>query len=971
MTSLPAERYQALAWSHAGKRGASDSLAVLGAPTPGSGRVGRGRAGVTVATHVLTPTAPSTESRAAAARDLLQAALEDLSQEQLKRFRLKLRDAPLDGRSIPWGRLERADAVDLAMQLTQFYGPEPALDVTRKTLKRADVRDVAARLKEQRLQRERRVGDCQGPCLSVRSRLGRVWASSRHPSRFPVRRFTSPRARILGALEGGPNSLLRPPPRPCTFSRASPQVSLPGLGPSSPALLSVSEYKKKYREHVLQQHAKVKERNSRSVKINKRFTKLLIARESAPLVDEAPGLAEEQGPERARRSDTHTFNRLFGRDGEGQRPLTVVLQGPAGIGKTMAAKKILYDWAAGKLYHDQVDFAFFLPCRELLERPGTRSLAGLILDQCPHRSAPLRQMLARSERLLFILDGADELLPPPGPSEARPCTDPFEEADGARVLGGLMSKTLLPDARLLVTARATAPGRLQGLLCSPQCAEVRGFSDKDKKKYFHKFFRDERMAERAYRFVKENETLFALCFVPFVCWIVCTVLRQQIELGQDLSRTSKTTTSVYLLFTASVLSSAPAADGPQMQGELRKLCRLAREGILQHRAQFAEKDLERLELRGSKVQTLFLSKKELPGVLETEVTYQFMDQSFQEFFAALSYLLEDERDLTAPADSVGALLRGDTERRCHLTLTTRFLFGLLNTERMRDIERHLGGVVSERVKQDVLRWVQEQGQGRPRAAPEGAEETEAPGGAEEPEEDEGELNYPLELLYCLYETQEGAFVHQALRGWPELELERVRFSRMDLAVLSYCIRCCPAGQALRLVSCGLVPAQDKKKRKSLIKRLHGSLGGSSSQATMRKPQASPLRSLFEAMTDQHCGLNSLTLCRCKLPDSVCQDLSGALKEAPALRELGLLHNWLTEAGLRVLSEGLAWPQCRVQKLRVQQPCLQEALQYLISMLRQSPALTTLDLSDCQLSGPMVTYLCAALQHPGCRLQSLR
>lgn len=56
------------------------------------------------------------------------------------------------------------------------------------------------------------------------------------------------------------------------------------------------------------------------------------------------------------------------------------------------------------------------------------------------------------------------------------------------------------------------------------------------------------------------------------------------------------------------------------------------------------------------------------------------------------------------------------------------------------------------------------------------------------------------------------------------------------------------------------------------------------------------------------------LSRCKLPDSVCQDLSEALREAPALRELGLLHNQLSEAGLRVLSEGLAWPQCRVQKL---------------------------------------------------------
>lgn len=57
------------------------------------------------------------------------------------------------------------------------------------------------------------------------------------------------------------------------------------------------------------------------------------------------------------------------------------------------------------------------------------------------------------------------------------------------------------------------------------------------------------------------------------------------------------------------------------------------------------------------------------------------------------------------------------------------------------------------------------------------------------------------------------------------------------------------------------------------------------------------------------------LCRCKLSDSVCRDLSEALKEAPALTELGLLHNWLSEAGLRLLCEGLAWPQCRVKKLR--------------------------------------------------------
>ncbi|XP_037371545.1 NACHT, LRR and PYD domains-containing protein 6 [Talpa occidentalis] len=833
----------------------------------------------------------SVESRAAAARELLLAALEDLSQEQLKRFRHKLRDAPLAGRSIPWGRLECADAVDLADQLTHFYGPEPALDVARKTLKRADVRDVAARLKEQRLQR---------------------------------------------------------------------------LGPSSSALLSVSEYKKRYREHVLRQHATVKERNARSVKINKRFTKLLIAPEAAVLEDEPLDPADEPRSERARRSDTHTFNRLFSRDDEGRRPLTVVLQGPAGIGKTMAAKKILYDWAAGKLYQGQVDFAFFLPCRELLEGPATRSLADLLLEQCPDRGAPLRQILAQSERLLFILDGADEV-----PADAAPCTDPFEAAGGARVLGGLLSKALLPQARLLVTTRTAVAGRLQGRLRTPQCAEVRGFSDKDKKKYFYKFFKDERRAERAYRFVKENETLFGLCFVPCVCWIVCTVLHQQLELRQDLSRTSKTTTSVYLLFITSMLTSAPTAR-PQVRAELCKLCRLAREGVLARRTRFPECDLERLGLHGSEVQMLFLSKKELPGVLQTEVTYQFMDQSFQEFLAALSYLLEEQGAPGDPADGVGALLRRHTHPLGHLTLTTRFLFGLLNAERMRDIERHFGCAVSERVKQDVLRWVQEQGP--PRAAPELPQEAAGLGNAEEPEELEEpeERSFPLELLYCLYETQEAAFVREALRGLPRLVLERVHFSPMDVAVLSYCVRSCPAGQALQLAGCRLVAAQEKKKKKSLMRRLQSGLGGGASAPTAaRKPQASLLRPLCEAMTDPQCGLSNLTLAHCKVPDLACRDLAEALRRAPCLVELGLLHNALSAAGLRVLGEGLAWPQCRVHTLRMQQPSLQEALQCLLGVLHQRPALTTLDLSGCWLSEPTVTCLCAALLHPACRLQTLR
>ncbi|KAM6174054.1 LOW QUALITY PROTEIN: NACHT, LRR and PYD domains-containing protein 6 [Erethizon dorsatum] len=821
----------------------------------------------------------------AAGRKLLLAALEYLSQDQLKRFRHKLRDVLVDGRSIPWERLERANAVDLADQLTHFYGPEPAVDVARRTLKRANVRDVAARLKAQGLQR---LGEGEFPALR------------------PYLRISTP------------------------------------------------QFQKKYHEHVLQQHAKVNKRNVRSVKISQRFTKPLIAPESAaPREEEAErGPLEEPEGRRAWRSDTHTFNPLFGSDPEDRRPLTVVLQGPAGIGQTKAAKKILYDWVAGK-----VDFAYFLQCPELLERTDARNLSDLILDQCPGRCAPVLQMLAQPQRLFFILDGAE--LPGPGAFEVAHCRDPLEAASGARVLGGLLSKALLPLVRLPVTRAPPSPGSCTACSLAPQCAKVRGISDKDKK-CFYKFLKELR-AKRAYRFVKDNETLFALCFTPVVCWIVCTVLLRQLELGRNLSPTSKTTTSVYLLFLGNTPSSMGAKGPCMVGGGLRKLCHLARDRVLGLKV-FSERDLERLELRGSNVQH-FLIKKELLAVLETEVIYQFINPSFQEFFAALSYLLEDEGMPKVPVGALGTLLHKGIEGRSHLTLSTHFFFGLLSVEHVQDVQCYFSCMVLAHVKQDALQWVQ--GQGHPRVVPEGTDGTEGLNDTEKPEEEEEEEeeepNLPLELLYCLYETRDDTFVCQALSS-PELMLERACFSCMDLNVLSYCIRCCPAGQVLWLVSCSLVAGQEKKKR-SLAEQLKGS------QAAMKQLQVSPLQPLCEAMTDLQCGLSSLMMSHCKLSNWVC-DLSMALRGAPTLTELGLLHCRLSDADLRVLSESPAWPQYPVWTLRVLLPSPLEVFQYLIVLLRQSPTLTTLDLSNYHLPGPMVTYLCAVLQHPGCSLQTL-
>lgn len=95
--------------------------------------------------------------------------------------------------------------MDLAEQLTQFYGPEPALDVARRTLKKVDVHDVAARLKEQRAQRERGVSVAQVPAPPLHC----VWAES------------GPQ----GSDPGCPGGCPRPPKAPC--GAASRQVCLP------------------------------------------------------------------------------------------------------------------------------------------------------------------------------------------------------------------------------------------------------------------------------------------------------------------------------------------------------------------------------------------------------------------------------------------------------------------------------------------------------------------------------------------------------------------------------------------------------------------------------------------------------------------------------------------------------------------------------------------------------------------------
>ncbi|XP_069325595.1 NACHT, LRR and PYD domains-containing protein 14 isoform X2 [Eulemur rufifrons] len=649
----------------------------------------------------------------------------------------------------------------------------------------------------------------------------------------------------------------------------------------------------------------------------------------------------------------------------GEQPQMVVLQGAAGVGKTTLVRKAMLDWAEGNLYQQRFAYVFYLNGKEINQLKES-SFAQLISTDWPSTESPIETAMSQPSSLLFIIDSFDELNFAFEEPEFALCEDWTQEHPVSFLMSSLLRKVMLPESSLLVTIRLTASERLKPLLKSHyRYVELRGMSENARKEYIYQFFEDEKLAMKAFSSLRNNEMLFSMCQVPLVCWVVCTCLKQQLEKGGDVTLTCQTATALFTCYISSLFTLVDE-HSPSLpsQAQLSSLCYLAAKGIWTMTYVFYREDLRRHGLTKSDV-SIFLDVNILQRDVEYENSYLFTHLHVQEFLAAMFYMLKDNWEAGGhsfqPFEDVKLLLESKSYEDSHLTQMKYFLFGLLNEDRVRELEKTLNCKMSLKIKSKLLQCMEVLGNS---------------------EYSPSQLEF-LELFHSLCETQDEAFISQAMRYFPKVVINIC--GKTHLFVSSFCVKHC---QRLRTVKLSVTVVFEKMLNTSLPAEtwdgdhithcwqdlcsvLHTNEYLTELDLSHSYLDKLAMKIFCQDIRHPKCKLQKLLLRSVTFPVNGCQDISSCLIHNQNLLHLDLKGSDVGDNGVNSLCEVLKYPECKLQKLRLESCNLTVVCCLNISKaLIRSQSLIFLNLSTNNLLDDGVKQLCEALRHPKCYLQRL-
>ena len=303
------------------------------------------------------------------------------------------------------------------------------------------------------------------------------------------------------------------------------------------------------------------------------------------------------------------------------RSLTVVIDGPPGIGKTTLCHKLLNLWANGELKHQHYDLVLYCPLRNINVAQANKLEQFLHYNfQCPYVSM-VTEWLERSngKGLLIIFDGWDELS-----TQLRQSSLPTK----------IICKQLLHKCSVIVTSRSYASSSLLEITSVNKHVQVMGFLEEEINTVIKGTLENNpQIAQKLIDELKIRNDVYTLCYIPLICSIVIHVFEVNGQLPTTL-------TKLYENFILQAIRRYVANTGhcdpediqclnekhlpSNIATSFKEMCQFAYESLKENNPKMT---FSSIEIRQHLKQSGYL------GLIDKDV-YQFLHLSIQEFLAA-------------------------------------------------------------------------------------------------------------------------------------------------------------------------------------------------------------------------------------------------------------------------------------------------------------------------------------------------
>uniref|UniRef100_A0A672Z6G1 B30.2/SPRY domain-containing protein n=1 Tax=Sphaeramia orbicularis TaxID=375764 RepID=A0A672Z6G1_9TELE len=678
--------------------------------------------------------------------------------------------------------------------------------------------------------------------------------------------------------------------------------------------------------------------------LNQIYTELYITEGGATEVNQDHEVRQIETASRNphRPPTTITCEDIFKTPADRDRPIrTVLTKGVAGIGKTVLTQKFSLDWAEDKANQD-IHFIFPFTFRELNVLKQKKFSLVELVHHFFTETTEAGIWIFEDLQVVFILDGLDECRPPLDFNNTQILTDVTESSSVDVLLMNLIRGNLLPSARLWITTRPAAANQIPAQWVD-MVTEVRGFTDPQKEEYFRKRFTDEEQTNTIISHIKTTRSVRIMCHIPVFCWITARVLEDVLK-STDRRQLPKTLTEMYIHFLvvqAKVKnikydgrSETEPHWSPETMKMMESLGKLAFEQLKKGNLIFYESDLTEcgIDMSSASVYSGVFTEvfREERGLYQDK-RFCFIHLSVQEFVAALHVhqtfintgvnLLSEEQTTSQRSGSAEtqfyqtAVDQALQSPNGHLDLFLRFLLGLslqTNHRLLQGLMKQTGS--SSKTNQKTAEYIKKK--------------------INEKLSAEKSIN----LFHCLNELEDRSLVDQIQRYLTDEDLSRVHLSPAQWSALVF-----------------ILLSSDKDLDEFDLNKY--------------SPTEEALLNLLPVVK----ATNKAVLSGCNTSERSCEGLSSVLRsQSSSLTHLDLSNNDLKDSGLRILSDGLRSPDCKLETLRLS-GCLitEKGCSSLVSALKSNPSyLRLLDLSY-NHPGASGQELCALVEDPHWTLDTVR